>query len=315
MTVVSRHGLLSGSCKLAVLYRIPFPRPPIRRVSTAQIPQDIVDQLDLKKPLANSINRYTRHFSVSTGQYNWPATPREDVHYGPDKSGSREGGAFELSQFVVNWAKALKPNKNILYTKSSHASQLPCVHVYPDNVKITFKSEIPSFEQVQEFQSQWMLSSEPRSLDFITIEKLPEDTIHIYICCHAARDQRCGVIGPMLLSDIRKYIISNPRDVGNLGPRDVQVFGCSHVGGHKFAGNMVIYRSGWRYGVWYGRVSPQDVPEIMQETVIGERILGRHWRGGLPSGDWDPDEHISGEDAEQRSLEWRDKLCGCKNFS
>lgn len=39
------------------------------------IPQEILDQLDFKKPLANSVNIYDRHFSVSTGQY-VPLLPR-----------------------------------------------------------------------------------------------------------------------------------------------------------------------------------------------------------------------------------------------
>lgn len=314
MVVVARHGLHSVS-RVLLPYQTPFSHPSIRRVSTTQIPQDILEELDLKKPLANTINRYTRHFSLSTGLYNWPATPKGDIYYGPNQTSTIEGRAFELSQFAVDWAKALKPNKNIMYTKSSHVSRLPCLHVYPDNVKITFKMETPSFEQVQEFQSHWMFSSDQTSLDYITIEKLPENVAHIYICCHAARDKRCGVIGTLLVSEMRKYIKSIPRDANAFGLREMQVFGCSHVGGHKFAGNLVIYRPDWNSGVWYGRITPHDVPEIVRETVVGGRVLGKYWRGGLPSGDWDPKERISGEKAEERSLEWRDQICGCKNLS
>ena len=33
------------------------------------IPEEILGQLDWKKPLENSVNSYDRHFAVSTGQY------------------------------------------------------------------------------------------------------------------------------------------------------------------------------------------------------------------------------------------------------
>ena len=69
----------------------------------SQIPQELLEQIDQKNPLANSVNLYSRHFSVSTGAYNWPATIKEDTHYGPGGE-----GPFQLSQFLVDWAVTLK---------------------------------------------------------------------------------------------------------------------------------------------------------------------------------------------------------------
>lgn len=266
------------------LHRIPLRLTSIsgaslRSLSTS-VPQDILDQLDQKKPLANSVNLYSRHFSVSTGEYNWPSTVKEDVHYGPNT----KDPSYHLSQFVVDWAKVMKPNKNVMYTKSSHRSKLPCVHVYPDNVRITFNSS--TLEQVGKFQSAWMFGDEQK-LDFITVEKLPQNTVHIYVCTHGARDQRCGVVGHLLIARLQKYATNA-----------IHVFGCSHIGGHKFAGNMVIYRPEWKQGVWYGRVLPDDIDNIVRETVINGKILGKHWRGGLPDGNWDPKLHMTAEQAE-----------------
>lgn len=216
-----------------------------------------------------------------------------------------------MSRFVVDWTAALKPNKDILYTKSSHRSEFPCVHIYPDYVKIKFNSKIPKAEQVREFQSQWIDHETSRELHFMTVEELPKNSVHIYVCCHAARDERCGVIGGLLLSTLREYISSPPQDIADdLQHLDLQVFGSSHVGGHKYAGNMILYRPQWRQGVWYGRISPSNVDEIMRETVIGQKVLGKHWRGGLPGGNWDPKNGISAEDAERLSREWRD--CACR---
>src|ERR1700737_4498984 len=184
-----------------------------------------------------------------------------------------------------------------MYTKTSHASTLPCFHVYPDYVKVTFNSENPTPEQIHLAQRQWV-SEEPQSLDFITVEKLPENTVHIYVCTHASRDQRCGAIGRPTLSTLSQYIASPPSDIeAALQTLDIQCMATSHVGGHNIAGNMIIYRPGWKQGIWYGRVSPCDVDDIIRETVVGGKILARYWRGGLPNGMWDPKQHISGEEA------------------
>jgi hypothetical protein len=282
--------------------------------STPLIPLKVLQQLDQKNPLANSVYDYSRHFSISTGEYNWPAAIKEDIHYGPSSRNiGGKASPFHLSQFVVDWATVLKPNRHVMFTKSSHISSHPCIHVYPDNIKVTFNSEFPSLDEIREFQSSWILSSSKESLGFITVEELPRNTVHIYVCCHAARDQRCGVIGNLLISTMRDYLKTPPADLAApLGSMDIQIFGCSHMGGHKFAGNMVIYRPVWKQGIWYGRILPNNVDEIMRETVLDGKILGKHWRGGLPDGSWDPKEHISGGEAEKRAMKWRcDIYRGC----
>lgn len=75
----------------------------------------------------------------------------------------------------------------------------------------------------------------------------------------------------------------------------------SHVGGHKFAGNVIIY---WPSGtsVWYGRVSPKEVrvdsdcacvilvfnqvlilqvTAVVDETVLGGRVIPELLRAGV----------------------------------
>lgn len=246
-------------------------------------------------------------------RYNWPSTTKEDINYGPEEI--RKFGKsppFKLSQFLVDWATALKPNKDVMYTKSSHESSIPCIHIYPDNVKITFTSASPSLTQIQQFQSGWMSRDQsPQPLDFITIQPIPSNTVHIYICSHMQRDHRCGLIGNLLISSMRRYL-SSAETRSRMGDLDIQVMGCSHVGGHKYAGNVVIYRPQWKQGVWYGRVQPTDIPEILEKTVMEGKVLGRFWRGGLPSGRWDPKEHITAGEAERRAMDEMEEIrCAC----
>jgi (2Fe-2S) ferredoxin len=276
-----------------------------------QIPADILEQIDVRNPLANSVNLYVRHVSLSTGTYDWPSTVKEDKDYGPDQPG---GSSFRLSQFAVDWATLLKPNKKLLYTKSSHSSERPCLHLYPDNLQVTFKSQHPPISEIETFMSHLNSSPFP-SLDFVNIKKLPPGTVHIYACTHNARDRRCGVIGQLVIRRLREYLASS-----SPSGMHVEVFGCSHVGGHKFAGNVAIYRPEWRQGVWYGRITPDDVEAIINKTVCEGKVLGSHWRGGLPDGTWDPKLGLTAEDVEKLSLhscefELESSECSCREVN
>lgn len=61
---------------------------------------------------------------------------------------------------------------------------------------------------------------------------------YVFVCAHGSRDVRCGVCGPVLIEKLNE-------EIGLRGLKD-QVFvkACSHVGGHKYAGNLIIYSPG-----------------------------------------------------------------------
>lgn len=71
----------------------------------------------------------------------------------------------------------------------------------------------------------------------------------------------------------------------------------SHIGGHKFAGNVIIYippgikgADGEKHalagkGIWYGRVMPENVEGIVKETVVGGRVVADIFRGGVKVGE------------------------------
>ncbi|EIN10287.1 hypothetical protein PUNSTDRAFT_84220 [Punctularia strigosozonata HHB-11173 SS5] len=46
----------------------------------------------------------------------------------------------------------------------------------------------------------------------------------------------------------------------------------SHIGGHKYAGNTIIYTPRGA-SVWYGRVTPHEVESIVEETILSGRVL------------------------------------------
>ncbi|KAJ2394069.1 hypothetical protein GGI23_004833 [Coemansia sp. RSA 2559] len=65
---------------------------------------------------------------------------------------------------------------------------------------------------------------------------------HIFVCTHGSRDRLCGEHGGKLLDDLRVLI-----DQRGLG-KHLAAWSTSHIGGHKYAANAIIYPR----GDWYG---------------------------------------------------------------
>ncbi|RIA86569.1 Sucrase/ferredoxin-like-domain-containing protein [Glomus cerebriforme] len=113
-----------------------------------------------------------------------------------------------------------------------------------------------------------------------TVEPIPYKAV-ILICSHMHRDKRCGVTAPLLKEEFDKILKSKSLDVeSRAGNNDgIAVYMTSHIGGHKFAGNVVVYREG--RGIWYGRVIPCHVKSIIENTVIEGKIIRELYRGSI----------------------------------
>lgn len=101
---------------------------------------------------------------------------------------------------------------------------------------------------------------------------------YVFVCSHGSRDRRCGVCGPVLVNRFREEIEYH----GLQGK--VFVSPCSHIGGHKYAGNVIIFGSsmnGEVTGHWYGYVAPEDVPLLLQQHIMKGEIIDSLWRGQM----------------------------------
>ncbi len=90
-----------------------------------------------------------------------------------------------------------------------------------------------------------------------------------FVCVHAARDERCGRCGPPAIAALRA-------EVAALG-LDSQVRATSHVGGHKYAGNVIVYPD----GVWYGHVGPDEARLLAREHLRDGRVVQPLHRGDV----------------------------------
>jgi Sucrase/ferredoxin-like len=139
------------------------------------------------------------------------------------------------------------------------------------------------------------------------------EDILVLICGHGERDGRCGVMGPVLEEEFNKFLPKEGVEVLH-GPVRIPEYNdghdrliegqvlrkstarvglISHIGGHKFAGNVIIYIpkqaravDGSAHalagcGVWYGRVEPKHVEGIVKQTILGGTVIEEMFRGGI----------------------------------
>lgn len=91
---------------------------------------------------------------------------------------------------------------------------------------------------------------------------------HILVCTDS-KSKECKKGGPEVLKAFEKAIKS--RKLG----RQVMVSEVGHVGGCGLGPNVIVYPE----GVWYGRVEPEDVDEIIEEHILEGRVVERLLRG------------------------------------
>ena len=89
---------------------------------------------------------------------------------------------------------------------------------------------------------------------------VPLDEPLFVVCTHGKRDRCCAMYGRPLYEDLRSH--ASPRSVWQ----------STHVGGDRFAGNVVCFPE----GVYYGRVESEDVEPLVAAHRAGKILLERY---------------------------------------
>ncbi|KAI9892443.1 MAG: hypothetical protein M1814_001400 [Vezdaea aestivalis] len=111
----------------------------------------------------------------------------------------------------------------------------------------------------------------------------------ILLCSHGTRDKRCGQSAPLLAKEFNRHLrdLGMSREMYDDRPGGVGIYYISHVGGHKYAANVIIYRrrgieggsgsgsaeEGAAQGIWLGRVRPEDCEGIVKYTILKGKVI------------------------------------------
>ncbi|XP_002966242.2 altered inheritance of mitochondria protein 32 [Selaginella moellendorffii] len=263
------HRLVQPFSACSASRALPPPPPPPAAAkgdmaASSQLPASTgFDRPEMyKSPLAGSVSFYQRHLFVCY----------KDALSWPSQVESAELGGLPHALFAAFKArKNDMPNKIRLTVCEASDSTEGDIFVFPDLVRYRGlrASDAESFvEEVVVNEQIWSHGVEE-----------PLSGSHVFICAHGARDARCGSCGPVLVDKFRDEI-----EARGLSGR-VTVKACSHIGGHKFAGNVIIYAAsgggGPVSGHWYGYVTPNDVSVLLEQHIERGQIVDKLWRGQM----------------------------------
>ncbi|KAG5912897.1 hypothetical protein E4U42_001731 [Claviceps africana] len=304
------------------------PAPTCGCADTPVLPAGL--EIDGTSPLGGAMAGYAEQVLVCTGRDDW-ASRIEDESGGDNLAADLKelfgrGGLYsdpfhKISILNSSFPSSAPPRAEV---ESTSAYLLPSFKYVPFLPRV-------SFDSVQALAKGYLLPEKlhsahswlsPVHKDRLTRKDayrslLPgvqdvQDVL-VLVCGHGGRDTRCGVFGPLLRHEFedklgragyevarRRARVADLREADGEAQQAVdepkktaRVGLVSHVGGHKFAGNVIIYLppghegpEGEEHalagcGIWYGRVEPRHVEGLVHETVVRGRVVEDMFRGGI----------------------------------
>lgn len=188
------------------------------------------------EPLLGTAQRNACHFVMAAPKSSWAARPEE------------------MDGAIGSFARLVEPLKGQAIFSLIHGEADGTVWLFPHGYR---------FEKLAPEQYEQLIESVLNGEINLPHVSLPPDERWILVCTHGKRDLCCGKWGAPVLQALR--------DAASLG---LHVWESSHLGGHRFAGTMVVHP----FNHWYGWVTPPDVPELLGHITKGE-VLRRLYRG------------------------------------
>jgi sucrase/ferredoxin-like protein len=130
-------------------------------------------------------------------------------------------------------------------------------------------------------------------------------SVLILLCSQKTRDARCGQSAPLIRKELERHLrpLGLFRDLDDERPGGVGIYLVSHVGGHKYSANVIVYRRhdafgldsvqrvageelrpkrredlpaedvGAGQGIWLARIMPEDCENLVRYTVLQGKVV------------------------------------------
>lgn len=229
---------------------------------------------------------------------------------------------------MLSASNMLTPSGHNDYTEPTSILLLPAFTII-DNVTPASVSEVITtyIDNAPTNTTPLSVSHIPRSLEpplptasQMTTRPSPHRAL-ILLCSQKTRDARCGQSAPLLRKELERHLrpLGLFRDLDDERPGGVGIYFISHVGGHKYSANMMVYRRPDAFGldslerakldgdvcpmpskalpaedeekgaaqcIWLARIRPEDCEGIVKFTVLQGKVVKpeRQLRGGFDRG-------------------------------
>ena len=203
-----------------------------------------------KKSMAGTVKHYDQHviFVDSTDNV-WSSSVEND----------QSSLVFHLEKCLSS-LKGQYPKVKIKVTACKKHELRGKIIIYPEGLVIKVDDISINMDAIAKF----LLTGDKSILESsrITVEK-PSWKHLLLVCCHQNRDERCGKAGPEIIQTMQTYLDSLS------GKDDVMILPSSHIGGHEYAGTLIVYPK----GEWYGQVDKSNAAAVLDSILRGESFL------------------------------------------
>ncbi|KAK4134846.1 hypothetical protein BT67DRAFT_420242 [Trichocladium antarcticum] len=284
--------------------------------------------IDESDDLFGHVKGWSTHVLVATGKTDW-------VHDVADEKGSvmqaiANTTAPTNGRLLVSASDMPTPHHSTSYSEPTTVLLLPAFVLIENVTPATVPALLASIvSHAPTTASPLTPFSIPRSLDAPLPEGSPaavralamRPSPHaalLLLCSQRTRDARCGQSAPLLRREFLRHLrpLGLDRDLDDERPGGVGVYFISHVGGHKYSANLMVYRRRDAFGlegggegegdgdgegdegqgdegdegaaqcIWLARVRPEDCENIVKQTVLKGKVVKpeRQLRGGFDRG-------------------------------
>lgn len=264
-------------------------------------------KIDEEDALYGHVKAWSTHLLVATGKADWVrdvADEKGSVMEAVERAAKPENGRLMLSA-----SNMPTPHDTTDYSEPTTALLLPAftlVHnIQPSNVP-QFINDIvnhaPTTTSPLQATSMPMAlpSPEGSNAPALSLQACPHSAV-ILMCSQKTRDARCGQSAPLLRKELERHLrpLGLYRDMHDERPGGVGIYFISHVGGHKYSANVMVYRRpnafgqddvteqvsdegekqqsgpevGAAQGIWLARVKPEDCENLVRYTVLKGKVV------------------------------------------
>ncbi|CAM9354133.1 unnamed protein product [Discosporangium mesarthrocarpum] len=181
---------------------------------------------------------------------------------GPTSAGRKASGGIGKTRVIIT--ACTEPSRGPPGTMD--------IIVYPEGLIYTLggvsrnSKLLEAFVQAQLVEGRVDDALQPRPTPFAQL---------VLVCTHGSRDKRCGRVGPQVLEAMAQELTKRGKT-----EKEVALRGSSHIGGHRFAGVLIVYPQ----GDWYGQLSKRNAAELVDRCILGDGVMKKNWRGNMSTG-------------------------------